>query len=74
MDGDTIIGAIIYGRIAMANVWKKYVKNEKDLIELRRLCCIDDTPKNISEFSFIFCLLRYQFLLMLLALNTPMLS
>ena len=36
MDGDTIIGAIIYGRIAMANVWKKYVKNEKDLIELRR--------------------------------------
>ena len=56
MDGDTIIGAIIYGRIAMANVWKKYVKNEKDLIELRRLCCIDDTPKNTESYFIGFTL------------------
>ena len=56
MDGDNIIGAMIYGRIAMANVWKKYVKNEKDLIELRRLCCIDDTPKNTESYFIGFTL------------------
>lgn len=50
LDGETLIGAMIYGRIAMAGVWKKYADNEKDLIELRRLCCIDDTPKNTESY------------------------
>lgn len=45
-----LIGAMIYGKIAMANVWKKYAQRECDLIELRRLCCIDDTPKNTESF------------------------
>jgi hypothetical protein len=45
-----LVGAIIYGRIAMRGVWKKYVDNESDLIELRRLVCIDDTPKNTESF------------------------
>lgn len=45
-----IIGAMIYGKIAMANVWKKYATEEKDLIELKRLCCIDNTPKNTESF------------------------
>ena len=45
-----MIGAIIYGKIAMANVWKKYAKKESDLIELKRLCCIDNTPKNTESF------------------------
>ena len=58
MDKDKIIGAMIYGRIAMANVWKKYVNNENELIELRRLCCIDDTPKN-TESYFIGYTLRW---------------
>jgi len=48
-DGN-LIGAMIYGKIAMANVWKKYAEKESDLIELRRLCCIDDTPKNTESF------------------------
>ena len=43
--GNKIIGACIYGKLAMANVWKKYVDDENDILELRRLCCIDDTPK-----------------------------
>lgn len=47
---NNIIGAMIYGKIAMANVWKKYSKSEKDLIELKRLCCIDNTPKNTESF------------------------
>ena len=58
IDKDQIIGAMIYGRIAMANVWKKYVNNENELIELRRLCCIDDTPKN-TESYFIGYTLRW---------------
>lgn len=50
MDGEKLIGAMIYGSIAMANVWKKYVKQEEDLLELRRLCCIDDTFKNTESY------------------------
>lgn len=45
-----VIGAMIYGKIAMANVWKKYADVELDLIELKRLCCIDNTPKNTESF------------------------
>jgi hypothetical protein len=48
--GNKIIGACIYGKLAMANVWKKYVDDENDLLELRRLCCIDDTPKNTESY------------------------
>ena len=50
MDGDKLIGAMIYGRMAMANVWKKYGDKKEDSIELRRLCCIDDTPKNTESY------------------------
>jgi len=53
-----LIGAMIYGKIAMANVWKKYTETQDDLTELRRLCCIDDTPKN-TESYFIGKTLRY---------------
>lgn len=49
-DGDNIVGAMIYGRFAMANVWKKYGESSHDVIELRRLCCIDDTPKNTESY------------------------
>jgi hypothetical protein len=45
-----IIGAIIYGKIGMANVWKKYAQKESELIELKRLCCVDNTPKNTESF------------------------
>jgi hypothetical protein len=47
---DIIIGAMIYGKLGMANVWKKYGKTEGDVIELNRLCCIDDTEKNTESF------------------------
>lgn len=57
-DGNTIIGAAFFGRMAMANQWKKYGEREKDVIELRRLCCIDDTPKN-TESYFIGKMLRW---------------
>jgi len=49
-DNENLIGAMLYGKLGMANVWKKYVEKSEDLIELRRLCCIDDTPKNTESF------------------------
>lgn len=48
-DGDTI-GACIFGKMAMANQWRKYGDSEDDVIELRRLCCVDDTPKNTESY------------------------
>jgi len=53
-----LIGAMMYGRMAMADVWKKYAEKKEDLIELRRLCCIDNTPKN-TESYFIGYTLRW---------------
>ena len=50
LDGNELIGGMIYGRLAMANAWKKYTNKQEDLIELRRLCCIDDTPKNTESY------------------------
>ena len=53
---DKLIGAMIFGKIAMAGVWKKYVDKPEDIIELRRLCCIDDTPKNTESYFIGKCL------------------
>lgn len=53
-----LIGGMIFGRLAMANVWKKYGESIDSVIELRRLCCIDDTPKN-TESYFIGYALRW---------------
>jgi len=53
-----MIGAAFFGRMAMAGQWKKYGAVESDVIELRRLCCIDDTPKNTESF-FIGAMLRW---------------
>lgn len=49
-DGDKLIGAMLYGTLGMANAWKKYGDKEEDVIELRRLCCVDDTPKNTESY------------------------
>ena len=53
-----MIGAAIFGKMAMANQWKRFSQNESDVIELRRLCCIDKTPKNTESF-FIGAMLRW---------------
>jgi hypothetical protein len=45
-----IIGGMIYGGLGMANAWKKYASKPEDVIELRRLAIIDDTPKNSESF------------------------
>lgn len=50
-DGDELIGAMMYGKPAMNNQSQKYNKENPDkVLELRRLCCIDDTPKNTESY------------------------
>lgn len=49
-DKDRMIGAMFFGRMAMANQWKRFSDKENYVIELRRLCCIDDTPKNTESY------------------------
>jgi hypothetical protein len=49
-DKNELIGAMIYGKLGMANAWKKYGDKQEDVIELRRLCCIDETPKNTESY------------------------
>lgn len=50
LEGRRLIGASIYGRVAMPNAWRKFVDSEDEILELRRLACIDDTPKNTESF------------------------
>ncbi len=57
-DQETLIGACIFGKMAMANAWKAYAQNPGDVIELRRLCLIDNTKK-FAETYFIGRCLRW---------------
>ena len=45
-----MIGAMIYGSLGMANAWKKYATAPGDVVELRRLVLVDDTPANAESF------------------------
>ena len=46
----SMAGGLFFGRMAMRNQYKRFSENEKNVIELRRLCCVDDTPKNTESF------------------------
>lgn len=50
LHGRELIGGMLYGRLGMANTWKKYVDSEHKILELRRLCCVDETPKNTESY------------------------
>ena len=45
-----MVGAMFFGRMAMANQWKRFAEAPDGVIELRRLCCIDNTPKNTESY------------------------
>ena len=50
-NGNKIIGAMIYAIPSMPNTAKKYNPDNPDKCwELRRLCCIDDTPTNTESY------------------------
>jgi hypothetical protein len=51
LDG-SLVGAAIFGRPAMKQTFDKYSDGGKyTLLELRRLCLVDDTPRNIESKS-----------------------
>ena len=54
MHNNEVIGAMVYAYTAMVGQWKSFaeygVEQENDMIELRRLVCIDDTPKNTESY------------------------
>jgi hypothetical protein len=59
LNGTELIGAAIFGEPATKGIDTHYVKSRpRAVIELRRLCCIDATPKN-TESYFIGCCLRW---------------
>jgi len=43
-------GGLFYGQMAMANQWKRFASKKENVIELRRLACINETPKNAESF------------------------
>lgn len=49
-DGEEMLGAMFFGRMAMANQWRRFGGSADDVIELRRLCCTDGAPKNTESF------------------------
>jgi len=49
-------GAMFFGRMAMRNQWKKFSDKPDNVIELRRLCCVDDTPHNAESYFIGKCL------------------
>lgn len=50
--GGDLVGAALYGKLGMANAWKKYAQRPEQVTELRRLCLTDEMPTN-SESWFI---------------------
>lgn len=54
MHENDMIGAMVYGYTAMVGQWKSFmdygVEKESDMVELRRLVCIDDTPRNTESY------------------------
>lgn len=54
---EELIGAALFGEPATKGVSEAYAKRE-EIIELRRLCLIDNTPRNAESF-FIGKMLRY---------------
>jgi hypothetical protein len=48
---EELIGGAILGQPALPNVVKRYSEDGRlNLVELRRLACIDDTPKNTESY------------------------
>lgn len=55
-ENNKLIGGALFGSLGMANNWKKFAEKEEYVIELHRLCCIDNTLKNTESFFISRCL------------------
>ena len=47
---NNIVGGMLYGELGMPSVWKKYVDNKRDILELRRLATKDNLPTNTESY------------------------
>jgi len=45
---DTLVGAMLFGELS-TTAWKKYSDKESDVVELRRLVCLDECPRNTES-------------------------
>jgi len=45
-----VVAAMIFSKPAMNSIFKLYADKEEDVLELRRLVAIDDTPKNTESY------------------------
>ena len=54
-DADTLVGAAIFGALS-TTAWKRYGAAEADVVELRRLVCLDACPKNTESWFVARCL------------------
>jgi hypothetical protein len=54
-DEDALIGACLFGQLSTTS-WKKYSDCEDDVLELRRLVLIDNTPKNTESWFIARCI------------------
>jgi len=52
---DELVGAALFGELS-TTAWKKYGKSEKDVVELRRLVCLDACQRNTESWFIAKCL------------------
>jgi hypothetical protein len=55
-DGDRIVGIAVFSKVAFPLTARKYGTTKDRMIELRRLVCVDDTPRNTESFFIGSCL------------------
>lgn len=55
VDKETLVGAALFGPLS-TTAWKKYAEKEKDVVELRRLVCLDECPRNTESWFIAQCL------------------
>ncbi len=56
-DGMEMKAAVLFGPLS-TTAWKKYGQDEKDVVELRRLVCLDELPRNTESWLIAQCLKR----------------
>lgn len=55
VNSNELVGAVLFGSLS-TTAWKRYGEKESDVIELRRLVCLDNCPKNTESWLISKCL------------------
>ncbi len=54
-EGSEMVGAVLFGPLS-TTAWKRYGEKEGDVVELRRLVCLDHCPRNTESWLIAKCL------------------